>query len=655
MVAASAQFAIDSAPGSADRSEPAGLPGTLIGLIVARVRMALRGDTAAARAALEARLAGPVGVARSRLAEVFGLTSGAVDLLDLTVALAAAPDLAEAFAAVQGASHRVCPTASLTRRLFGSGGDDPGNGDPIWRAGAGLAVWGLVVPVARTASEPDSFEADPCVVDWLNGTIGLDAALVGRAHLVEPQPPFADWPVAGVFRDIVRTTDGGHPVRVVVTGPPGSGRATFAANVAAALNRRALVVDPSGAEDFPDLVMRSRRLARMADFVLIWRHHEGFALPAHPPSAPLEFVAARPRARIAPAVGTADLVVSLPAPSRDERRVLWCRLIPAAATWPSPVLDALASRPGVAVGDIVAVAHGAPAGPEDAIARLRARARATLGDAARALTPRLRWADLVLPVPTREALEEIAFEAAARLRLLAEPEPGRLYARGGGLAVLFSGPPGTGKTMAAEAIADSLCADLLLVDLATTVSKYIGETAKNLTRVFDEAAASGAILFFDEADALFAKRTEIKDAHDRHANADTNHLLQLLENFDGLAILASNRRANIDPAFVRRLRHVVEFARPAAPERRQMWRRTLAALAGDRRAAELGAFLDALADRYELTAAQIKNAALTARYAAMRDGGAITEEQIRRGLGRELIKDGRPADAPARATRGRHG
>src|SRR5206468_5629943 len=131
----------------------------------------------------------------------------------------------------------------------------------------------------------------------------------------------------------------------------------------------------------------------------------------------------------------------------DERRALWHRLVPAAAAWPARALDALASRPGVAVGDIVAVARSAPDGPDQAIDRLRARARAALGDTARALTPRLRWDDMVLPAPTREALEEIAFEAGARLRLLAEPEPGRLFARNGGLAALFSGPSGTGKTM----------------------------------------------------------------------------------------------------------------------------------------------------------------------------------------------------------------
>lgn len=652
MAAFTAQHAIEIAPEADAERASRDSPATLLDLVVARVRMALAGENRLGRTALEARLAGPDGAARSRVAEAFDLSTAAVDLLDLACALAADPSLGEAYAVAQGAAHRVCPTENLARRLFGH---DDRYDEPVWRAGMPLAVWGLVVPMARLAGEPEAFEADPRIVDWLRGVVGLDAALVDRARLLDAQPPFAAWPVAATARDAVRATESGRSVRIVVAAAPGSGRASFAGAVAAALNRRALVVDPAGVDDISDLLMRARRLARLADLILVWRHYDGLQLRAHPAAAPLEFVTTGPRGRVAPVEGTIDLAVPLPGPDRDERRALWRRLIPVAAAWPGDALDALASRPGVVVGDIVAVARSAPSGPEQALGRLRARARAALGDTARALTPRLRWDDMVLPAPTREALEEIAFEAAARLRLFAEPEPGRLFARNGGLAALFSGPSGTGKTMAAEAIADRLGADLLIVDLAATVSKYIGETAKNLSRIFDEAAASGCILLFDEADSLFAKRTEIKDSHDRHANTDTNHLLQLLEGFDGLAILATNRRANMDPAFVRRIRHVVEFARPAATERRIMWRRAIAALAGERRAAELGGFLDGLADRHELTAAQIKNAALTARYAAMREGGAMTEAQIRRGLGRELIKDGRPADAPARATRVRLG
>src|SRR5437762_658660 len=547
MAVFSAQPVIEIAPEFAAERALKVAPATMLDLSVARVRMALQSEAGPARSALEARLAGPDGAARSRVTEAFGLSATAIDLLDLACALAADPRLGEAHSAAQGAAQRVCPTENLARRLFGHADRSD---EPVWRAGMPLAVWGLLVPIARVAGEPDAFEADPRIVDWLRGVVGFDAALVGRARRTEAQPPLAAWPVAAPARDAVRATDSGNPARVVVAAAPGSGRATFAAAVAAALNRRALAVDPAGIEDVPDLLMRARRLARLANLILVWRHHDGLQLRAHPAAAPLEFVTTGPRGRIAPIDGTTDLAVPLPGPDRDERRKLWRRLIAVAATWPSASVDALSSRPGIVTGDIVAVARSAP-----------------------------------------------------------------------------SGPSGTGKTMAAEAIADRLGADLLIVDLAATVSKYIGETAKNLSRVFDEAAGAGCILLFDEADALFAKRTEIKDSHDRHANTDTNHLLQLLEGFDGLAILATNRRANMDPAFVRRIRHVVEFARPAAAERRIIWRRAIAALAGESRAAELASLLDALADQHELTAAQIKNAMLTARYAAMREGGPIRSEE----------------------------
>ena len=142
----------------------------------------------------------------------------------------------------------------------------------------------------------------------------------------------------------------------------------------------------------------------------------------------------------------------------------------------------------------------------------------------------------------------------------------------GGLAALFAGPPGTGKTMASEAVAHELQLPLFRIDLSQVVNKYIGETEKNLKRLFDAADGSEAILFFDEADALFGKRTEVKDAHDRYANLEISYLLERMERFKGLAILATNRRKDLDEAFLRRLRFVVEFPLPGAPERERIWR-----------------------------------------------------------------------------------
>jgi SpoVK/Ycf46/Vps4 family AAA+-type ATPase len=173
------------------------------------------------------------------------------------------------------------------------------------------------------------------------------------------------------------------------------------------------------------------------------------------------------------------------------------------------------------------------------------------------------------------------------------------------------------------------------------VSKYVGETAKNLERVLGRAEHMDALLLFDEADALFGKRTEIKDAHDRYANTDTNHLLQAIESYGGLAILASNKKANIDSAFLRRLRYVVEFPQPDVGERLELWRRLVMTICGEETAARLSASLPAFASAVDVSGAQIKLAVLAALFGARREGGPVSARHLANGVARELLKDGR--------------
>ncbi len=206
---------------------------------------------------------------------------------------------------------------------------------------------------------------------------------------------------------------------------------------------------------------------------------------------------------------------------------------------------------------------------------------------------------------------------------------------------LFSGPPGTGKTMAAQVIAADLELDLFRIDLAAVVSKYIGETAKHLAQIFIRASRMNAVLLFDEADALFAKRTEVKDSHDRYANADTSYLLQLLEEYRGIVILASNKKQNIDPAFIRRVRYVFEFPRPDAAERRKIWRQVIGELSDVETLKRLDATIEALAANIELSGAQIKNAVLASIFVARRSRDPLTMPHLLRGLERELGKEGR--------------
>jgi vesicle-fusing ATPase len=190
---------------------------------------------------------------------------------------------------------------------------------------------------------------------------------------------------------------------------------------------------------------------------------------------------------------------------------------------------------------------------------------------AQAVAPRFSLGELMLPAPQTAQIDEIV--AAMRNLTRVHYEWGTAHAwNEGGLAALFAGPPGTGKTMAAEAIATDLDLPLYRIDLSQVVNKYIGETEKNLRRLFDAADAADVILFFDEADALFGKRTEVKDAHDRYANLEISYLLERMERFKGLAILATNRKKDLDEAFLRRLRFVVEFPMPGAGERLRIWR-----------------------------------------------------------------------------------
>jgi SpoVK/Ycf46/Vps4 family AAA+-type ATPase len=209
---------------------------------------------------------------------------------------------------------------------------------------------------------------------------------------------------------------------------------------------------------------------------------------------------------------------------------------------------------------------------------------------------------------------------------------GKRLSRGRGISALFTGPPGTGKTMAAEILAGHLALDLYRIDLSSVVSKYIGETEKNLRKVFDAAERGGAILFFDEADALFGKRTEVKDSHDRHANVEINYLLQRMEEYGGLAILATNRKSDLDPAFLRRIRFLVAFPFPTIDDRRRIWQTVFPP------DTPLGPLdYDALA-RLEVAGGNIRNIAVNAAFLAAADDEAVTMEDVMRAARHEYRK-----------------
>jgi ATPase family associated with various cellular activities (AAA) len=278
-----------------------------------------------------------------------------------------------------------------------------------------------------------------------------------------------------------------------------------------------------------------------------------------------------------------------------------------------------------------------PAGPAPLLTGAREQNAAGLERLARRIEPAVGWPDLVLPATVTGQLRELAARARHRDQVLTDWRMRPGGGRGRGITALFAGDSGTGKTMSAEVIAGELGLDLYTIDLATVVDKYIGETEKNLERIFAEAGGVNAVLLFDEADAVFGKRSEVRDAHDRYANIESAYLLQRMETFDGLAVLATNLRANIDDAFTRRLDAIVDFPVPDANLRRTLWDQCLGPYVP--RAEDLD--LDFCARAFEFSGGAIRSVVVTAAYLAADKAGPVGMAELITAVQREYRKLGR--------------
>ena len=334
-------------------------------------------------------------------------------------------------------------------------------------------------------------------------------------------------------------------------------------------------------------------------------------------------------------------VLAEPIPISARRR-MWSRTLPEIGGSAARLASRYFVEPAVAADvarDIRCIEQLESRAPDahDVAECLRTRATIALAGGVRLVRPRASWRDLVLPREREQQLRD----AVARLdhQGTVLDDWGFLKGRAGarGVRMLFAGPPGTGKTLAAEVMANALVVDLLLVDISRVVSMWNGETEKNLASVFDAAERAQSVLFFDEADALFGRRTEVSDAHDRYANLETAYLLSRLERFEGLAILATNLRQNIDPAFLRRLEFVVDFDEPDREERHQIWRRHIPS--DDVLDAEVNLY--ELAARYPVVGGLIRNSAVAAAFLAAADGGKIMRSHLVRAIRREYEKAGK--------------
>ncbi len=329
------------------------------------------------------------------------------------------------------------------------------------------------------------------------------------------------------------------------------------------------------------------------------------------------------------------VVLDLHRPAADEQRRCWRIALGPAAERLNGQLDLLVGQFSMGAR---AIQHASieALGADDLGQALwdacRRHTRPKLDDLAQRIEAVATWDDLVLPEAQRELLREIALHVRNRTLVYEGWGFGAKSARGLGVAALFAGASGTGKTMAAEVLANELRLDLYRIDLSQVVSKYIGETEKNLRRVFDAAEGCGAILLFDEADALFGKRSEVRDSHDRHANVEVSYLLQRMEAYRGLAILTTNLKDALDSAFLRRIRFVVQFPFPDAAQRAAIWRRAFPAATPT-----AGLEAEKLA-RLNVAGGNIRNIALGAAFLAADAGEPVGMAHLLRAARREYAK-----------------
>lgn len=609
------------------------------------------------------------------LTQTFDLTRFDLDLLILALAPEVDLRYEQLYAYLQDDVTRRRPTVDLALNLLCSSAAAKLAGRSRLAPESPLLRHHLLILRPPSGQETASFlnftlQVDPQIVDVLLGQGGLDRRLAAFCTLEQPAltwdqaPVPADLPAA--LPTIARQARAaGQPVRFYFHGPAGGGQRQAAAALASDLDRPLLYADLAhlGVNADRDVLRVLWREAQFQDAVLYLDN-----LDTLRQSAPSLYAALA--AGLATASGlvilsgtqpwapdprhlTAVTVVPFAAPDAATRRTCWqARLAAAGVSLTDDALSALASRFRLTPGQIDEAVAGAfnraawraAAGdpmPEmvvdDLFAAARAQSGRELATLARKIEPMTTWHRLVLPDDVTAQLHELVQRAAAQVRVMDTWGFAQTLSRGKGTSALFAGPSGTGKTMAAEIIARDLGVDLYQIDLSSVVSKYIGETEKNLDRIFRAAEDANAVLFFDEADALFGKRSEVRDSHDRYANLEISYLLQRMEAYDGLAILATNLREHLDDAFTRRLSMIVHFPAPDEPGRRRIWQRIWpleTPLAAD-------VNFDFLARQFKLAGGNIQNIALNAAYLAAADGGVVTMGHLRHATRREYQKMGK--------------
>jgi AAA+ superfamily predicted ATPase len=593
---------------------------------------------ASARAAEQAI---PRPSSRATLCSVFGLSDFERDVLMSCAAMELTGDFGAECAAAHGDAHRPFPTFGLALAAL------PG---AHWSALAPLGPlrrWRMLDVGAGEGVAAAPLRIDERILHYLAGIGGLDERLTGIVApvlAVETLPGSFDRPVsriADLWSGPKRETP--PPVVEILSGDLSTARTvvTHASEVArvALFHARASDIPAAAAERDACTILWEREAALGGAALVVTVQDDDPPDVVRTATAfvdrlvsPVAVVVAQPTS-----VASRPVVrVSLDPPTAREQREWWFSALGPLAEELDGGVDRVASQFRLATqsvraagAEVAGLASSMAPGDErrsvlaDALwDACRTHARQRIDDLAERIEPMATWDDLVVTERQRRVLRQVAVHVRHRALVYEQWGFAGKSARGLGVSALFSGPSGTGKTMAAEVLANDLRLDLYRIDLSPVVSKYIGETEKNLKRVFDAAEGGGAILLFDEADALFGKRSEIKDSHDRYANIEVSYLLQRMEAYRGLAILTTNIKSALDHAFMRRIRFVVHFLFPETAQRREIWRGVFPA------SAPLEALdWDVLA-RLSVAGGNIRNIAMNAAFLAADDDSPVTMGHI---------------------------
>ena len=581
------------------------------------------------------------------LRDRFDLSPEEIDFLSLIVAAEFNPRLRRVYGYLHDDANLCSATLWLAASLFD------------WRRpnllgpNANLVKWQLAFP------HPDfknrwainvPWTVDSFVTSWLGFGEASDDAIqneVKAVELADHERQLCLYPdqlaaMQSFVRAMRETAAAGTPECTIIEiiGGPGAGKRVLAAQLCATLGVGLVAANASllaSADGYAvnETIARIARLARLKNAAVYWTAAEAgdpkrwrtaaeyFGLMIFGGEAPLPATdAASPRQ-----------IVRLPRLARSSRLAVWNSVTDEPVQ--PPIVEWMLSP-----GEIVRAARVAPAGRDTVLESCRQMLHQTPGELFVPLVCPYTWDDIVLTSSVRTHLTELEEQARLRRDVYEEWGFAKLVPLGQGISGLFAGPSGTGKTMAAQVLARSLNLELYRVDLAGVVNKYIGETEKRLKRVFDSCERANVLLFFDEADALFGQRTQVKDAHDRFANIEIDYLLQRMEQFDGLAILATNRKNDIDKAFLRRLRFIVDFLEPGPAERLALWHHALLEQTPDGQPLLDEINWEYLANKLTMTGADIKAAALAAAFRARSEGCRIGMRHVLDAARREMTKHG---------------